>query len=47
VVGSVAAFAAIWGLMRFLENFSTWVFVLYRAALGLALLVALGNGWLA
>ena len=46
IIGSVSAFAAIWGLMRFLEKFSTWVFVIYRAALGLALLAALSNGWL-
>lgn len=47
VVGSVSAFAAIWALMRFLERFSTWVFVVYRAALGLALLLALHYGWIA
>ena len=47
IVGSLSAFVAIWGLMRFLEKFSTWIFVIYRAALGLALLVALSNGWLA
>lgn len=46
VVGSVSAFAAIWGLMRFLERFSTWVFVGYRALLGCFLLVALNVGWL-
>ncbi len=47
VVGSVSAFAAIWGLMRFLERFSTWTFVGYRALLGVFLLVALHAGWLA
>jgi undecaprenyl-diphosphatase len=47
VVGSVSSFAAIWGLMHFLERFSTWVFVAYRALLGIFLLVALGMGWLA
>ena len=46
VVGSVSAFAAIWGLMKFLEKFSTWIFVVYRAALGVFLLVALQQGWL-
>ena len=45
-VGSASAFLAIWGLMRFLEKFSTWLFVFYRAALGIALLVALQIGWL-
>ena len=47
LVGSVSAFAAIWGLMRFLERFSTWLFVAYRAGLGIFLLLALSLGWLA
>lgn len=47
LVGSIAAFAAIWALMRFLEKFSTWLFVAYRALLGLFLLWALNAGWLA
>ena len=47
VVGSASAFAAIWGLMRFLEKFSTWLFVAYRASLGVFLLLALSFGWLA
>ena len=47
LVGSVSAFAAIWGLMRFLEKFSTWIFVGYRAALGIFLLLAVNFGWLA
>ena len=46
VMGSLSAFAAIWGLMRFLEKFSTWLFVFYRAALGIFLLAALNIGWL-
>jgi len=46
VVGSASAFAAIWGLMRYLEKFSTWIFVGYRAALGLFLLLAVYLGWL-
>ncbi|EJN00834.1 undecaprenyl-diphosphate phosphatase [Herbaspirillum sp. YR522] len=46
VVASVSAFAAIWGLMRFLERFSTWPFIVYRAGLGVFLLVAVGYGWL-
>lgn len=46
VVGSVSAFAAIWGLMRFLERFSTWLFVAYRALLGCFLLLALNLNWL-
>ncbi len=46
LVGSIAAFAAIWALMRFLEKFSTWLFVAYRATLGVCLLLALNMGWL-
>lgn len=45
-VGSVSAFAAIWGLMKFLEKFSTWIFVAYRGLLGGLLLFALAAGWL-
>jgi undecaprenyl-diphosphatase len=37
IVASCSAFAAIWGLMRFLERFSAWPFVAYRALLGLLL----------
>ena len=46
VIASVSAFIAIWGLMRFLEQFSTWPFVLYRAALGLFLIAAVQTGFL-
>ena len=46
VAGSVSSFAAIWGLMKFLERFSTWIFVAYRALLGVFLLSALQMGWL-
>ncbi|ACA17607.1 undecaprenol kinase [Methylobacterium sp. 4-46] len=46
-VASVSAFAAIWLLMRVLERFSAWPFVLYRIALGLGLLVALHFGLIA
>lgn len=45
-VGSLSAFVGIWGLMRILERFSAWPFVIYRIALGLALLVGVGMGWL-
>jgi len=47
LVGSVSAFVAIWALMKFLEKFSTWLFVAYRASLGCFLLLALNQGWLA
>jgi undecaprenyl-diphosphatase len=45
VVASTSAFVAIWGLMRVLERFSAWPFVVYRGALGVALIssVALGR----
>jgi undecaprenyl-diphosphatase len=46
VVGAVSALAAIWGLMRFLERFSTWPFVIYRIALGVLLLAAAATGWI-
>lgn len=46
VVASVSAFVAIWGLMRILERFSAWPFVIYRAALGVLLLVGAASGWL-
>ncbi|MEM4990368.1 undecaprenyl-diphosphate phosphatase [Collimonas sp. H4R21] len=46
VVASVSAFGAIWGLMKFLERFSTWPFIVYRIALGIFLLVAVHNGFL-
>jgi len=45
-VASVSAFVAIWGLMRFLERFSAWPFVVYRAALGIFLLVGVYVGML-
>ena len=45
VVGSVSAFFAIWGLMRVLQRFSAWPFVIYRGALGAILLVGATMGW--
>lgn len=44
LVASLSAFAAIWGLMRFLERFSTWPFIIYRALLGIFLLVGVHQG---
>jgi len=46
VVASASAYLAIWGLMRFLERFSTWPFVIYRAALGVFLIIAVNTGFL-
>jgi undecaprenyl-diphosphatase len=40
VVASVSAFFAIWGLMRVLERFSAWPFVIYRGTLGVILISA-------
>jgi undecaprenyl-diphosphatase len=44
IVASVSAFFAIWGLMRFLERFSTWPFVAYRILLGIVILTAASIG---
>jgi undecaprenyl-diphosphatase len=41
-VASVSAFFAIWGLMRVLERFSSWPFVVYRFALGVIILTGAG-----
>jgi undecaprenyl-diphosphatase len=38
VVGTLSSFAALWGLMRILERFSTWPFILYRVLLGAVVL---------
>lgn len=46
VVASISAFFAIWGLMRVLERFSAWPFVIYRGVLGVVLLLGLALGWL-
>jgi undecaprenyl-diphosphatase len=47
VVASISAFFAIWGLMRILERFTAWPFVIYRAVLGVVLLLGVAAGWLA
>jgi len=46
VVASISAFFAIWGLMRVLERFSAWPFVIYRGLLGVVLLIGVATGWL-
>ncbi len=38
VVASISAFFAIWSLMRVLERYSSWPFVVYRFVLGLVIL---------
>jgi undecaprenyl-diphosphatase len=45
VVASISAFFAIWGLMRILENFSSWPFVVYRFLLGVVILAGIYTGW--
>jgi undecaprenyl-diphosphatase len=46
VVGSISAFFAIWGLMRILERFTSWPFVIYRFVLGVVILLGAMAGWL-
>ena len=38
ISGSISSFAAIYGLLRYLEKQSTWIFVWYRLAMGLFLI---------
>lgn len=45
-VSSLSAFAAIWGLMRFLERTSTWPLIVYRAAFGAVLIFGAATGWI-
>lgn len=47
LVASISAFVAIWSLMRIMERFSAWPFVIYRAALGAFLITAVSLGILA
>ncbi len=44
VVASLSAFVAIWTLMRVMERFSAWPFVIYRAAMGAFLIAAFMMG---
>jgi undecaprenyl-diphosphatase len=45
VVASFSAFFAIWSLMRILQNFSTWPFVIYRILLGAVIVIGAATGW--
>jgi len=45
VVASLSAFVAIWGLMRFLKENSSWPFAIYRMILGVVLLYGVSVGW--
>ncbi len=46
IVASISAFAAIWSLMRVLERFSAWPFVIYRFLIGIFLVVSVVTGFL-
>ena len=46
LVASLSAFVAISGLLRILESFSAWPFVVYRALIGAMLLAGVATGWL-
>ncbi len=46
VVASITAFVAIYGLLRYLERRSTWIFVWYRLLFGLGIVVAVLTGYL-
>ena len=46
LIASLSAFAAIWGLLRILERFSAWPFVVYRGLMGIFLFVCVYFGWL-
>ena len=43
-VASISAFAAIWSLMRVLERFSAWPFVVYRVLIGVFLITCVVIG---
>ena len=43
---SISAFLAIYGLLRYLEKHNTFIFVFYRLAMGVFLIVAVTAGWL-
>ncbi len=46
VVSSLSSYLAIWWLMRFLQKFSTWPLVVYRAGFGLVLVAGAAMGWI-
>ncbi len=43
--GSAAAYFALWGLLRYLRDHTSWVFAWYRVLLGIVLLVGAARGW--
>ena len=46
ITASLSAFIAIWSLMKVLERFSAWPFVVYRIALGVFLIYGVTTGML-
>ncbi len=46
LIASLSAFAAIWGLLRILEQFSAWPFAVYRGLMGIFLFICVYSGWL-
>lgn len=45
LASGLTGFAAIWGLLRFLQRSSTTVFVVYRIVAAAAVLIILATGW--
>jgi undecaprenyl-diphosphatase len=46
VVSGVVGYASIWFLLRYLRTHSTSIFIVYRVIVGIAILVALGMGYI-
>src|SRR5215510_16474729 len=46
VVSGAVGYASIWFLLRYLRTHSTGVFIVYRVIVGIAILVALGMGYM-
>jgi undecaprenyl-diphosphatase len=46
VTSGLSSFAAVWGLMRFLERHSTWPLIVYRAGFGLILVIGASLNWI-
>ena len=44
--GTVSSYAALWGLVRYLRDHTSWVFAWYRVALGVILLLGAARGLL-
>ncbi len=44
--GTASAYLALWGLLRYLKEHTAWIFVWYRVALGVVLLVGAARGFL-